>query len=316
MEPKMSDFWKGKRVIVTGGGGFLGWPTVLRLRDAGADVVVPRSHAYDLREQSDVEKLFSEYQDASVVFHLAATVGGIGFSRTYPAQQIYDGLAMGINVVEAARHIYAKVVFVGSVCSYPKFTPVPFKESSLWDGYPEETNAAYGISKRAILSLLQAYHQQYGMCCCCLLPTNMYGPRDSFDAEYSHVIPALIRKAIEARGSKQPLSVWGTGAASRDFLYVHDAADALLLAGELVDTPEPINLGSGEEVSVADLVSVICDLVGYDGPVLWDSSKPDGQPRRCLDVSKASSLLGWTAHTPLSVGLKETIGWYNAQRRY
>lgn len=313
----MSDFWKNKRVIVTGGAGFLGRPLVRRLCDRGATVFVPRSATYDLRYRFDIVRMLDNFPDPDIVFHLAATVGGIGFSRRYPGQQIYDGLAMGINVVEMCRlYNVGKLVFAGSVCAYPKFTSVPFQESSLWDGYPEETNAAYGISKRAIISLLQAYHQEYGMESAVLLPTNMYGPRDNFDPESSHVIPALIRKAIEARENGIPLTVWGTGSASRDFLYVRDAADAFVAAGELVNVPDPINIGSGQEVSIASLVDLVSSIVGFDGPIEWDKSKPDGQPRRRLDTSMAARNLDWEAQTSLYDGIVETVEWYNATRKH
>lgn len=312
----MSHFWMGKKVIVTGGAGFLGRPVVKRLADAGADVIVPRSQSYDLRDQEDVELLFGEHQDAEIVYHLAATVGGIGFSRAHPARQIYDGLMMGTNVIEEAHYWGMKVILAGSVCAYPKFTPVPFKETDIWSGYPEETNAAYGISKRALIAMLQAYHQEYGMPCAVLMPTNMYGPRDNFDPRYSHVIPALICKTIAAKENDTPLSVWGTGLASRDFLYVEDAADAFVQAGELVNVPDPINLGSGQEVSIVELASIVADVIGFDGPIEWDDSYPDGQPRRCLDVSSAWRNLDWKAQTPLYKGIEETVEWYNAQRRY
>lgn len=317
MEQEVSEFWAGKRVIVTGGAGFLGWPLCRKLWAAGAEVFVPRRRDYDLRVSASVYQMFRDFPKPDMVYHLAATVGGIGFSRAHPAHQIYDGLQMGLNVVGGcALRCVPKLVFVGSVCAYPKFTPVPFKESSLWDGYPEETNAAYGISKRAIIALIQAYRQEYGFNGVCLLPTNMYGPRDNFDPVTSHVIPALISKAITAKeNGDTELTVWGTGMASRDFLYVHDAVEALLLAGERLETSEPVNIGSGSEVSIADLVVTIASLVGYEGPIIWDASKPDGQPRRCLDVSRAKELLGWGAKTPLLQGLKETIEWYKGQCR-
>jgi GDP-L-fucose synthase len=309
-------FWETRRVVVTGGHGFLGSFVVDKLRAAGAkEVVVPRSDKHDLRIQTEALRLYTDTRP-DIVIHLAAVVGGIGANRKYPGRFFHDNAIMGLNVIEAARITgIEKFVCAGTICSYPKFTPVPFREKDFWNGYPEETNAPYGLAKKMLLVQLQAYREQYGFNGIYLTPVNLYGPRDNFDLESSHVIPALIRKCIEAKQADAPeIVAWGTGKATREFLYVEDAAEAIVLASEKYSKPDLVNLGSGEEISVRDLLEMIRTMVGARGAVRWDHSKPDGQPRRSLDTSRAAQEFGWRAKTSLGAGLKETIEWFTASR--
>jgi len=304
-------FWEKRRVVLSGGNGFLGSFVVERLREAGCtEIHAPHSNEYDLREKSDALRLYKSLRP-DVFIHLAATVGGIGANRANPGRFFYDNAVMGINAIEAGRIAgVEKFVCAGTICSYPKFTPVPFREEDFWNGYPEETNAPYGLAKKMLLVQLQAYRQQYGFNGIYLTPVNLYGPRDNFDLESSHVIPALIRKCLEAREARAAeITAWGTGSATREFLYVEDAAEAIVLAAEKYEKPELVNLGSGEEISVRDLVESIRSLTGFQGGVRWDTSKPDGQPRRCLDTSRAAEF-GWKAKTSLRDGLRKTIAWY------
>lgn len=305
-------FWAGKRVTVTGGAGFVGRLVVETLRERGAtEIFIPRKADYDLRDLSAVRAMLSDTRP-NLIIHLAATVGGIGQNRAYPADFFYDNIMMGVQLMhESWRAGVEKFVNIGTVCAYPKFTPVPFQEENLWDGYPEETNAPYGLAKKMMLVQGQAYQEQYGFNSIYLLPTNLYGPHDNFDLQSSHVIPALIRKMVEAklRGEKQ-ITAWGTGSATREFLYVRDAALGIALAAERYNDTAPINLGSGMEISIRDLLETIQALVGYEGEVIWDSSKPDGQPRRSLETSKAEQLFGFRASTSFETGLRETIDWY------
>ena len=310
-------FWRDKRVLVTGGAGFVGSFVVERLRARGAaEIIVPRSRDYDLRDLSAIRRLLQDtLRDGNAVdliIHLAARVGGIGANRAAPAEFFYDNLMIGAPLFhESWRAGVGKFVAIGTVCDYPKFTPVPFREEELWNGYPEETNAPYGLAKKMLLVQSQAYRQQYGFNSIFLLPVNLYGPRDNFDPDTSHVIPALIRKCVEAKqASGKAIEVWGTGAATREFLYVEDCAEAILLAAERYDSSAPVNLGSGVEVSIEDLIRMIARLVGLDVEIVWDSSKPDGQPRRCLDTSKAERLFGFRATTSLEEGLRRTIAEY------
>lgn len=304
----------GKRVLVTGGSGFLGSFITELLVDEGAESIVPRRADFDLTEQQAVRRLIdSERPD--VVLHLAAEVGGIGANRSNPGRYFYANAAMGIHIIEESRRAgVEKLVQVGTVCAYPKFTPVPFKEDDLWNGYPEETNAPYGIAKKSLLVMLQAYRQQYDFNGIFVLPVNLYGPRDNFDLESSHVIPALIRKFVTARDNKNPqVEVWGTGSASREFLYVADAARAIILATKRFDGPEPVNIGTHREITIKDLVMLIAHLTGFEGEVLWDTSKPDGQPRRMLDTSRAREYFGFEAEIDLEEGLRRTIAWWEEQ---
>ncbi len=310
-------FWRDKRVLVTGGAGFVGSFVVERLRARGAaEIIVPRSRDYDLRDLSAIRRLLEDtLRDGNAVdliIHLAARVGGIGANRAAPAEFFYDNLMIGAPLFhESWRAGVGKFVAIGTVCDYPKFTPVPFREEELWNGYPEETNAPYGLAKKMLLVQSQAYRQQYGFNSIFLLPVNLYGPRDNFDPDTSHVIPALIRKCVEAKqASRKAIEVWGTGAATREFLYVEDCAEAILLAAERYDSSAPVNLGSGLEISIEDLIRMIARLVGLDVEIVWDSSKPDGQPRRCLETSKAERLFGFRATTPLEEGLRRTIAEY------
>jgi GDP-L-fucose synthase len=303
-----------KRILVTGGAGFLGSHLTQKLRDQGCErVFVPRSQEYDLTRLEDIERLFSERRP-EVVIHLAAVVGGIGANRTNPGRFFYDNAIMGIQLIEACRrYAVAKTVVLGSICAYPKFTPVPFREDDIWNGYPEETNAPYGVAKKALLVQCQAYRQQYGMNATYLLPVNLYGPRDNFDSESSHVIPALIRKCVEAVDERRSeITLWGDGMATREFLYVDDAAEGILLATEKYDKPEPVNLGSGVEISIRDLAEKIARMTGFHGAIRWDASQPNGQPRRCLDVTRAEREFGFLARTSFDEGLKRTIEWYIA----
>lgn len=306
----------GKRVMVTGGAGFLGRPVCDALRGYGpAEVVVPRKAEYDLTEQAQVRALLDAAKP-EVVVHLAAVVGGIGANRENPGKYFYENAVMGILLMEEARKRgVGKFVTVGTICSYPKFTPVPFREDDLWAGYPEETNAPYGVAKKALLVQGQAYRQQYGFNAVTLLPVNLYGPGDNFDPASSHVIPALIKKVIEAReAGRGHIDVWGTGSASREFLYVLDAAEGIARATALYDDPDPVNLGSGMEITIRELTELICELCRFTGELRWDPTKPDGQPRRCLDVSRARERFGFVAKTPFRDGLKATIDWYEANR--
>jgi GDP-L-fucose synthase len=309
-------FWDDEHIAVTGGAGFLGSHVVRRLRSLGCEeVFVPRSAEYDLRQMVDVKRMYDDARPDTVI-HLAAVVGGIGANRANPGQFFYDNLVMGAQLMEEGRlRGVEKFVAIGTVCAYPKFTPVPFREENLWDGYPEETNAPYGLAKKMLLVQAQAYRQQYGFNGIYLLPVNLYGPRDNFDPESSHVIPALIRKCVEARerGDDQ-IVVWGTGKATREFLYVEDAAEGILLATERYDGSEPVNLGSGMEISIEELVQLIARLTRFEGDVAWDTSKPDGQPRRCLDTGKAERLFGFKAETPFEEGLRKTVAWYEERR--
>jgi GDP-L-fucose synthase len=306
------------RYLVTGGAGFLGAVVCRKLRETGidaADIFVPRSRDYDLTRQDQTEKLFEDARP-DIVLHLAARVGGIGANRENPGMFFYANIAMGINVIECARVANVKkFVEVGTICAYPKFTPVPFRESDLWNGYPEETNAPYGIAKKALLVMSQAYRQQYGLNAIYLLPVNLYGPGDNFDPSSSHVIPALIKKCIDARDAGDPyITAWGTGVASREFLYVDDAAEGVIKAMQHYDDPDPVNLGAGREISIRDLTHQVAQLCGFQGEIRWDTTKPDGQPRRSLDTSRAAERFGFTASTPFEEGLRATIAWYEKAR--
>ncbi len=311
------DFWKDRRVVVTGGSGFLGSFVVEALHQRGAaEVFVPRSKDYDLRDIEAVRRMLHDARP-NVIIHLAAHVGGIGANRTHPAEFFYDNLMMGVPLMhEAWQRGVEKFVAIGTVCAYPKHTPIPFHEDELWNGYPEETNAPYGLAKKMLLVQAQAYRQQYGFDAVYLLPVNLYGPRDNFDLESSHVIPALIRKCLEAKQrGDDSIEVWGTGRPTREFLYVEDAAEGILLAAERYDGDEPVNLGSGMEISIRELVQLIARLTGFDGKLIFNSSKPDGQPRRCLDTSRAETLFGFRAQTSFEEGLRRTIAWYE-QNQY
>jgi GDP-L-fucose synthase len=308
----MADGVMGKRILLTGGSGFLGDRVRQRLESAGAaDVFVPRRSEYDLTDATAVARAFDAARPDTVV-HLAAEVGGIGANRDNPGRFFYANMAMGLHVIEEARrHDVEKVVGVGTVCSYPKHTPVPFTEDELWNGYPEETNAPYGVAKKALLVMLQGYRAQYGLGSAYLMPVNLYGPGDNFDLESSHVIPALIRKCEEARvAGRDEVVCWGTGSASREFLYVDDCAEAIVLAAQRHDGPEPINVGAASEITIRELTELIARLTGFEGELRWDPTKPDGQPRRSLDTSRARELLGFTASTPLEEGLQRTIAWF------
>ena len=302
----------GKRVMVTGGAGFVGRRVVPRLRDRGvAEVFVPRRRDFDLTDPRAVAEAY-EAGRPDVVIHLAAEVGGIGANRANPGRYFFANMAMGLHLVEEARRrSLDKFVQVGTVCSYPKDTPIPFREENLWDGYPEGTNAPYGIAKRALLEMLQAYRRQYGLVGIYLMPVNLYGPEDDFDLENSHVIPALIRKFEEARtGGAPAVTCWGTGRASREFLFVDDCADAIVLAAERYDAEAPVNVGSASEITIRELTEKIAGLTGFEGAIEWDPTKPDGQPRRKLDTSRARELFGFQATVPLDDGLRRTIAWY------
>ncbi len=312
-----NEYWHSKRVVVTGGAGFLGSFVVARLKALGcADVAVPRKREFDLRHETGIARLIDTSRP-DVIIHLAAVVGGIGANRENPGLFFYENLAMGVHLMEKARLAgVAKFVSIGTICSYPKFTPVPFHEDNLWDGYPEETNAPYGLAKKMLLVQGQAYRQQYGFNAVHLLPVNLYGPRDNFDPGSSHVIPALIKKCIDAQeAGDQHVTVWGTGTATREFLYADDAAEGILLAAERYDGAEPVNLGAGFEISIRDLTQLIVRLTGFSGTVEWDASKPDGQPRRCLDTSRAAQYFGFKASTDFEMGLRKTIEWYRGVRR-
>lgn len=306
----------GKRVMVTGGGGFLGRAVVERVQATGAaDVSVPRSRAYDLRRRAEIDRALADLRP-DVIIHLAAVVGGIGANRENPGRFFYENAVMGIELIEAARESgIAKFVSIGTVCSYPKFTPVPFHEEDLWNGYPEETNAPYGLAKKMLLVQGQAYRAQYGMNVIHLIPVNLYGPGDNFDPSSSHVIPALIKKCIDARDGGEPaIEVWGTGSASREFLYVEDAADGIVLAADRYDGEEPVNLGVGREITIRELVELIARVTRFEGTIRWDSAKPDGQPRRALDASRARDAFGFVARTSFEDGLRATVNWYEQHR--
>lgn len=309
-------YWSGRRVVVTGGAGFLGRRVVAQLAAAGADVVAPRSAEYDLTEPGRAEALLASAEPSDVI-HLAARVGGIGYNLANPAPLYLSNLLMGTNVIEAARASSSvdKTVLVGTVCSYPRITPIPFSEDNLWEGYPEETNAPYGIAKKAHLVHAQVNEAQYGQRFAYVIPTNLYGPGDKFHPAVSHVIPALIKKCVEAKESgRDVVEVWGTGEASREYLYVDDAADAIVRAAETHVGADPINLGADREVTIRETVETVARLVGFEGELRWDASKPDGQPRRAVDGSRANKLLGWSPAMPLEDGLRATIDWYLANR--
>ncbi len=306
-----------KKIVVTGGSGFLGQHVVDLLRRQGCtNLFVPRSKQFDLTKEQDVQRLLAQ-ERPQVVLHLAALVGGIGANRLNPGSFLYANLMMGAQLIEASRRFgVEKFLQVGTICAYPKFTPVPFKESELWNGYPEETNAPYGLAKKLLIVQLQSYRQQYGFNGVNVLPVNLYGPCDNFDLESSHVIPALVRKCLEAkeRGDKT-LTVWGSGTPTREFLYVEDAARGLVAAAEKLETSDPVNLGSGTEITIRALVDLIVRHTGFKGEIVYDATRPDGQPRRCLDVSKAKELLGFEAQVSLDEGLKRTIEWYAAEKK-
>lgn len=310
-------FWENKKVIVTGGAGFLGRAVVAELKHKGCrHIFVPRKRNFDIRRIEGIRRLFKVFPP-DMVIHLAATVGGIGINKDHPGQFFYDNLMMGVQLIEEARlKGIEKVVAIGTICAYPKFTPVPFKEDHLWDGYPEETNAPYGLAKKMLLVQAQSYRQEYGFNSIYLLPVNLYGPGDNFDEYSSHVIPAIIRKCCDAiaRG-EDSITVWGTGKPTREFLYVDDAAHGIVLAAEKYNKSEPVNLGAGFEISIKDLVQTIAKLTGFKGKILWDRFKPDGQPRRCLDTKKAKAEFGFAARIKLEAGLKRTIAWYKQNQK-
>lgn len=310
----MTSTLHSKRIVVTGGAGFLGRAVCERLRALGAaDVLVPRRAEFDLTDALQVQRMY-EHMRPQVVVHLAAEVGGIGANMANPGRFFYANMAMALHLIEAARvHGVEKFVQAGTICAYPKFTPVPFREEDLWNGYPEETNAPYGIAKKAAMVMLDGYRRQYGLKSAYVLPVNLYGPGDNFDLHTSHVIPALIRKCIEAqRAGLDRITCWGTGAASREFLYVDDAADGVVRAAEVMNEPEPLNLGTGSEITIRDLVTLIARLCDFKGEIAWDASKPDGQPRRCLDTQRAAQRLNWRAKVGFQEGLRRTIEWYRS----
>ena len=309
--------WEKKRVCVTGGAGFLGSYVTAKLRERGAkEIFIPRIEDYDLVRPEDIKRLLDDSRP-DVIIHLAAHVGGIGANREHPAEFFYDNLMMGVQLIHQAwlRGI-EKFVALGTVCAYPKFTPVPFKEDDIWDGYPEETNAPYGLAKKMLLVQSQAYREQYGFNSIFLLPVNLYGPRDNFDPRSSHVIPALIRKCLEAQDNGvEEIVVWGDGSPTREFLYVEDAAEGILLATEKYDGSDPVNLGSGREISIKDLALLIARLTGFEGRMVFDTSKPNGQPRRALDTTRAEKYFGFRAGTDFEQGLQKTIDWYREARK-
>lgn len=310
-----TSFWARRRVVVTGGAGFLGSFVVERLRAAGADVVVPRSADFDLVDRAAARRLMLDARP-QMVLHLAARIGGIGANRANPGRYFFDNLMMGVHVFEEARLANVpKVVATGTICAYPKFAPIPFKEADMWNGYPEETNAPYGIAKKALTVMSDAYRQQYGMNSVVLYPVNLYGPRDNFDLASSHVIPALIRKCVAARAAgASEIVLWGDGSPTREFLYADDAAEGILLAAERYDSSEPVNLGSGVEITIRDLADRIAAATGFAGRIVWDTTQPNGQPRRCLDVTRARERFGFVARTPFDEGLRRTIAYYEQNR--
>jgi GDP-L-fucose synthase len=311
-----SSFWEGKKITVTGGKGFLGSHLVKKMKERGCkNIMIADLPEYDLRKKEDILKMYEE-QNPNIVIHLAAVVGGIGANRENPGKFFYDNAIMGIQLIEYARKSgIEKFVCLGTICAYPKFTPVPFKEENIWNGYPEETNAPYGLAKKMLLVQLQSYRQQYGFNGIYLLPVNLYGPGDNFDPKSSHVIPAIIKKCVDAKKEgKDYITVWGTGKASREFIYAEDAAEGILLATEFYNEPEPVNLGVGFEITIKDLVTLIAELTGFKGEIRWDTSKPTGQPRRMLDTSRSKEKFGFRAKTDFREGLKKTIEWYESQR--
>lgn len=308
---------KNKRIIVTGGAGFLGTYVVKKLKERNCkDIFIPRIEEYDLRDLDVINKMYHT-ANADIVIHLAAVVGGIGANRENPGSYFYDNLIMGIQLMEQARlNNIEKFVAIGTICAYPKYTKVPFKEEDLWGGYPEETNAPYGLAKKMLLVQSQAYRQQYDFNSIFLLPVNLYGPGDNFDPKSSHVIPALIKKFYDAKiNNKDEVVVWGTGKATREFFYVEDCAEAIVLATERYDKSDPINIGAGFEISIKDLANKIKDIVGFKGKIIWDTAKPDGQPRRCLDTSKAEKEFGFKSKVKFDYGLEEIIKWYSSIRK-
>ncbi|NSW53346.1 MAG: GDP-L-fucose synthase [Anaerolineae bacterium] len=312
----MSTFWQDKRVCVTGGAGFLGSAVVAKLYQRGAkEIFVPRSSQYNLVEGADIDRLLDDSQP-DLVIHLAAQVGGIGANREHPAEFFYSNLMMGVQLMHKAwQRGVGKFVAIGTICAYPKFTPLPFKEEDLWIGYPEETNAPYGLAKKMLLVQSQAYRQQYGFNSIYLLPVNLYGPGDNFNPDSSHVIPALIKKCVDAQAAGQEeIIAWGDGSPTREFLYVDDAAEGIVMASEHYNGSEPVNLGSGQEISIKDLTETIAAVTGYTGRLVWDTSKPNGQPRRCLDVTRAKEWFGFEAQMPFEEGLKRTVAWYREHR--
>jgi GDP-L-fucose synthase len=320
----METFWQNKKVIVTGGAGFLGSFVIEKLKHRGVTaerIFIPRIEEYNLVDPADIKRMYSDSLQGidpknAVIIHLAANVGGIGANMAHPADFFYDNLMMGVELMhQAYKNGVGKFVAIGTVCAYPKFTPVPFKEDNLWMGYPEETNAPYGLAKKMMLVQAQAYRQQYGFNAIFLLPVNLYGPRDNFNPKSSHVIPALIRKAIEAneRGDKE-MSAWGDGSPTREFLYVEDAADGIVTAAEKYNGDLPVNLGSGYEISIKNLTEMVARLTGFDGRIVWQTDKPNGQPRRGLDVSRAKELFGWSAQVPFEEGMKRTIEWFKENK--
>ena len=313
----MSDFFKNKRVVVTGGAGFLGGYVTSGLKKRSCkNILVPKIEDYNLIDINDINRMYDDMKP-DIVIHLAAVVGGIGANRKHPGKFFYENLMMGVQLIEQGRlREIEKFVAIGTVCAYPKFTPVPFKEDDIWNGYPEQTNAPYGLAKKMLLVQSQSYRTEYGFNSIFLLPVNLYGPGDNFDPASSHVIPALIKKCIDAIDSgSDHIDCWGTGRASREFIYAADAAEGILLATEYYNDPDPINIGAGFEITIKDLVEKIVKLTGFTGEIRWDSSKPDGQPRRCLDVSRAKKYFGFEAKTCFDEGLKNTIDWYKANRK-
>lgn len=305
-------FWQARRVLVTGGAGFLGSYVVKKLHESGCkEVFVPRSRDYNLVNMENVERLF-QHSTPEVVIHLAARVGGIGANQANPGRFFYDNLMMGVQLMEVGRQVgVKKFVGIGTICAYPKFAPVPFREEDLWNGYPEETNAPYGLAKKMLFVQAQSYRLQYGFNAIYLLPVNLYGPGDNFDPESSHVIPAIIRKCVEAvELGREEIVCWGDGSPTREFLHAEDCAEAILLATERYSKPDPVNIGAGFEISIKELVTLIAELVGFRGQVIWDTTKPNGQPRRCLDTSRAWELFGFRTKTDLREGLRRTIAWY------
>jgi GDP-L-fucose synthase len=308
-------FWSGKRVVVTGGAGFLGTHLVTKLRESGAsEVIVPRSAEYDLREQASCAEVVS---GAHIVIHLAAVVGGIGYNREIPGTMFYDNILMGTHMMEESRKAgVEKFVAIGTICAYPKFAPIPFKEADLWNGYPEETNAPYGLAKKMMLVQSEAYREQYNFNSIFLLPVNLYGPGDNFSEKSSHVIPSLIKKFVTAKEKGDAtVEVWGDGSATREFLYVDDRARAIMLAAEVYNSSQPVNIGAGFEMSIKQVVEQIKEIVGFTGSIVWDTTKPNGQPRRMLDTTRAKEEFGFSATTDFATGLKETIKWYEEQKK-